>query len=78
MVSHAGAAGGNFLDATTVVANGQDAGIAWEALIRGRVDQSEHADIKKALLAYCSQDTMALVRLVGTLFAESGARSSSG
>lgn len=54
------------------IANGQDAGSAWELLIRGWVDQAEHEDIKKALLAYCSQDTVALVKLLGTLLAESG------
>lgn len=54
------------------IANGQDAGLAWESLIIGWVDQAEHEHIKKALLAYCSQDTIALVKLLGTLLAESG------
>jgi predicted RecB family nuclease len=49
------------------VANGQDAGLAWEALIRGGLDQTGHAWIKKALLDYCGQDTMALIRLVEKL-----------
>jgi predicted RecB family nuclease len=49
------------------VANGQDAGLAWEALIRGVLDVAEHEKIKRALLKYCGQDTMALLRLVEQL-----------
>ena len=54
------------------IANGQDAGFAWESLIRGWADQAEHDNIKKALLAYCKQYTVALVKLLRTLLAESG------
>jgi hypothetical protein len=50
-----------------VVANGQDAGLAWESLVRGGLDQSEHDRTKKALLEYCRQDTLAMVKLVDTL-----------
>lgn len=46
------------------VANGRDAGIAWESLMRRASDQSERASIKKALLDYCRQDTLAMVRLL--------------
>jgi predicted Zn-dependent protease len=49
------------------VANGQDAGIAWESLERGRLEQTEWDRIEKALRAYCGQDTMAMVRLVEQL-----------
>jgi hypothetical protein len=49
------------------VANGQDAGLAWESLIRGGLDQVERDKIKNALLEYCGQDTLALVDLVDTL-----------
>jgi predicted RecB family nuclease len=49
------------------VANGQDAGLAWEALIRGGLDQTERDWIKKALLDYCGQDTLALVKLLDKL-----------
>lgn len=49
------------------VTNGQDAGLAWENLIRGSLDQAERERIRKALLAYCGQDTLALVRLVEML-----------
>jgi len=49
------------------VANGTDAGLAWESLARGSLDQSEQDRIKRALLDYCGQDTLALVRLVEKL-----------
>jgi predicted RecB family nuclease len=53
------------------VANGQDAGLAWESLIRGGLDQSERERTRKALLDYCGQDTMAMVRLVEKLWSVS-------
>ena len=46
------------------VANGQDAGLAWESLVRGTVDQAERERIRKALVEYCGQDTLALVILL--------------
>ncbi len=49
------------------VANGQDAGLAWESLLRGSLDCGERDRIRKALLAYCGQDTLAMVRLVHVL-----------
>ena len=49
------------------VADGTDAGLAWEALVRGELDQAERDRIRKALLDYCCQDTLALVRLVEML-----------
>jgi predicted RecB family nuclease len=49
------------------VANGQDAGLAWESLLRGGLDQVEHEKVRKALLDYCAQDTLALVRLLEAL-----------
>ena len=49
------------------VANGQDAGLAWESLVRGGLGQSEVERTRKALLGYCGQDTMALVRLLEAL-----------
>lgn len=49
------------------VANGQDAGLAWERLVGGRLDGDERARIRKALLNYCGQDTLAPVRLVEML-----------
>jgi hypothetical protein len=49
------------------VADGTNAGLAWESLLRGGLDQVERDKIKKALLEYCGQDTLALVRLLETL-----------
>ncbi len=49
------------------VANGQDAGIAWESLVRGSLDASERDRIRKALLDYCGQDTLAMVNLLATV-----------
>jgi len=49
------------------VSDGQEAGLAWESLVRGRVDQAEGERIGKALLDYCGQDTLALVKLLEKL-----------
>ncbi len=49
------------------VANGQDAGLAWESLVRGRLDSGERERIREALLAYCALDTLAMVRLLDAL-----------
>ena len=53
------------------VANGQAAGVAWESLVRSGLDQAERERIRKALLAYCGQDTLALVKLVEGLLVAS-------
>jgi hypothetical protein len=50
------------------VADGQAAGLAWESLITGHLDKTECAGIRRALLEYCGQDTLALVRLVERLW----------
>ena len=44
-----------------------DAGLAWESLVRGGLDQTEREKTRKALLDYCGQDTLALVRLLEKL-----------
>ena len=49
------------------VANGQDAGLAWESLLSGGLDQSERDRTRTALLDYCRKDTLALVRLLDAL-----------
>ena len=49
------------------VANGQAAGLAWESLVRGGLDQAERERTRTALLDYCGKDTLALVRLVDNL-----------
>ena len=49
------------------VANGQDAGLAWESLVRGGLDEADRLRTEKALGEYCGQDTLALVRLLEKL-----------
>jgi hypothetical protein len=49
------------------VANGQEAGLAWESLVRGSLDCGEREWIRKALLDYCALDTLAMVRLLEVL-----------
>ena len=50
-----------------VVANGQAAGAAWQAMIRTNCNATEHEAKRQALLDYCGQDTLALVRLLEAL-----------
>ena len=54
------------------VADGTDAGLAWESLIRGGLDQAERDRIRKALLEYCGQDTLAMVKLLEKLKSPKG------
>jgi predicted RecB family nuclease len=49
------------------VADGQDAGLAWESLISGDCSEAERQRKRKALLDYCGQDTLGMVRLVEIL-----------
>ena len=50
-----------------VIADGQSAGLAWESLVCGGLNDDERKRIENALLAYCGQDTLAMVRLVERL-----------
>jgi hypothetical protein len=49
------------------VADGQAAGLAWESLITGGLDCGKRDKIRKSLLEYCSQDTLAMVKIVTML-----------
>jgi predicted RecB family nuclease len=49
------------------IANGQDAGLAWESLLRAALSFDERQRIEKALLDYCALDTLAMVRLLEKL-----------
>ena len=49
------------------VGNGQEAGLAWESLVRGNLGEAERQSIRGALLSYCGLDTLAMVRLVERL-----------
>ena len=49
------------------VPNGQAAGLAWETMIGGTTGEAERQAKRRALLDYCGQDTLALVRLLEAL-----------
>ena len=49
------------------VANGVDAGLAWESLMQGTGDEAERERLRKGLLEYCLQDTRALVKILERL-----------
>jgi hypothetical protein len=49
------------------VANGTEAGVGWEGLVRGNLDQVEREKIRKALLDYCGLDTLAMVKILKEL-----------
>jgi hypothetical protein len=49
------------------VANGQEAGLAWESLVQGDLNCDERERIRKALLEYCAQDTLGMAHLVEKL-----------
>lgn len=49
------------------VADGLAAGLAWRTLVRGVLDRDEQSRIMKALLDYCSKDTLGMVGLVEKL-----------
>ena len=49
------------------VADGKAAGLAWESLIIGDCSEAECQRKQKALLDYCGQDTLGMVRLVEKL-----------
>jgi predicted RecB family nuclease len=53
------------------VAHGGEAGLAWEQMIRGELDPAERRRLKTALLAYCRQDTLAMVKILERLRAVS-------
>jgi predicted RecB family nuclease len=49
------------------VADGQAAGLAWQSLIDGSCGEAEGQKKRKALLDYCEQDTLAMLRIVERL-----------
>lgn len=51
------------------IADGRAAGIAWESLVNGNLSQPERENTRRAVLDYCGQDTLAMVKLLATLFA---------
>jgi hypothetical protein len=49
------------------VANGEETGIAWQQMISRSPEDPERQRLRSALLEYCGQDTLALVKLAGNL-----------
>jgi hypothetical protein len=49
------------------VGDGQAAGLAWESLIGRDCGEAERQRKRKALLDYCGQDTLAMVKIIETL-----------
>ena len=47
-----------------LIADGKQAGLAWERLVRGNIPKSEKKRLRDGLLAYCRQDTLAMVNLL--------------
>jgi len=58
------------------VADGQAAGLAWESFVHGGLEEIERERIRKALLDYCGQDTLAMLRLLERLKLETTGASS--
>jgi predicted RecB family nuclease len=56
------------------VRDGQAAGLAWESLVSGGLNGGERERISKALLDYCWQDTLGMVRLLERLQTEVSSR----
>jgi hypothetical protein len=51
-----------------IVADGQAAGLAWESLIGGVCGEAERQQKRKALLDYCGQDTLSLLKIAETIW----------
>ena len=49
------------------VKEGQQAGVIWDTIIHGRLSEEEKKKAEQDLLAYCCQDTLAMVRLLEVL-----------
>lgn len=49
------------------VAAGNEAGLAWEKMVRAEAGSEERKQRRDALRAYCKQDTLAMVRLLDVL-----------
>ena len=54
------------------VADGQAAGLVWERFISDECSEVERQQNRKALLDYCAQDTLGMVRLLEILLPSSG------
>jgi CRISPR/Cas system-associated exonuclease Cas4 (RecB family) len=50
------------------VAEGNEAGLAWEKMIHAEAGSEERKKLRDALVAYCKQDTLAMLRLLEVLY----------
>jgi hypothetical protein len=50
------------------VAEGNEAGLAWEKMVHAEVESEERRKLREALLAYCRQDTLAMAKLLDVLY----------
>jgi len=50
------------------VAESNDAGLAWEKMVRAEAGSAERRRLTDALMAYCKQDTLAMVKLLEVLY----------
>jgi hypothetical protein len=46
------------------ISDGQQAGLAWEKMVRGNNSRKEKKELQDALKAYCKQDTLAMVKVL--------------
>jgi hypothetical protein len=60
------------------VSHGDEAGLAWDHMVRGDLDFVVRQRMKSALLAYCRQDTMAMATVIERLKALAQARGGAG
>jgi hypothetical protein len=49
------------------VSQGSEAGLAWEKMVHSEAGGDERRKLRDDLLAYCKQDTLAMVRLLEVL-----------
>ena len=50
------------------MAEGNEAGLAWEKMVHAEVESEERKRLRDALLAYCRQDTLAMAKLLEVLY----------
>jgi hypothetical protein len=50
------------------VAEGNEAGLAWEKTVHAEVGSEERRRLRDALLAYCKQDTLGMAKLPEVLY----------
>jgi len=50
------------------VAEGNEAGLAWEKMVHAEAGSEERKRLREVLLAYCRQDTLAMAKLLEALY----------